>query len=75
MSALVSLALEWWPAIALAIGAVFGGFKLYGAGKKSERAKQDRARVEAIEEANQIQNEVGALPSGEAREELRKWAR
>lgn len=44
-------------------------------GAKKERAKQDRARIEAIEEANEIQNDVGALPSGEAREELKRWAR
>ncbi len=56
------------------IGAIWGAFArgtLSGAAK--ERAKQAADRIEAVEEANQIQNDVGAVPPAEARKELGTW--
>lgn len=45
-----------------------------GAAAKA-RAKQAEARLEARDIADQVDNDVGALPKGAAREELRKWGR
>ena len=42
---------------------------------RAERDKQIKARIKAIEVADQVDNDVGALPKGEAREELRKWGK
>ena len=42
-------------------------------GAKAERVKQMEAENKARTIADEIDNDVGALPSGKAREELIKW--
>ena len=57
----------------VAILAAFMRGRTSGAAK--ERAKQDRDRLAAIETANEVQNDVGAMPPSEARKELGTWWR
>jgi hypothetical protein len=71
----MSALLEFWPYIAGLVALAFGAWKLRQSGAKAERAKQDRARLDAIEEANEIGMDVHALPEGEARDELNKWGK
>ncbi len=66
------------PAI-LAIGAAIVGGLGFGfqqrlAGAKAERAKQATAEAAARDIADQVQNDIGALPADAARKELRSWA-
>lgn len=58
--------------IALIFGAFFKG-RLSGA--QREREKQAADRLKSITEATEVDNDVGAMPPDEAREELKKWAR
>ena len=44
-------------------------------GAKAERAKRVQAEIGARDLADEIQNDVGALPPDVAREELSRWAR
>lgn len=44
-------------------------------GAKLERAKQAAEDARARDIADQVDNDVGALPPDAAREELRKWSR
>jgi len=63
-------------AILAGVGAVFAAlWRAYSMGKKSERAKTSEDRLKARETADEIDNDIGALPTGEARDELRKWGR
>lgn len=57
------------------IGALGWGFRQKRAGRQEERAKQAAERLKAKNIADEIDNDIGALPSGEAREEFKKWAR
>ncbi|TIS53045.1 ABC transporter permease [Mesorhizobium sp.] len=41
----------------------------------AERARQAVAEASVREVAGQIQNDIGALPAGAARKELKSWAR
>lgn len=67
------------PAI-LAIGAAIVGGLGFGfqqrlAGAKAERLRQAAAEAAAGDIADQVQNDIGALPADAARKELRSWAR
>lgn len=42
-------------------------------GAKAERAKVNAERIEARDIADQVQNDVGAMPPDAARKELREW--
>ncbi|WP_421917398.1 ABC transporter permease [Mesorhizobium sp.] len=57
------------------IGALGFGFKQRLAGVKAERAKQATAEAVARDIADQVQNDIGALPADQARRELKSWAR
>lgn len=43
-------------------------------GAQRERDKQMRERMEARDIADQVDNDVGALPPDQARKELGKWS-
>lgn len=45
------------------------------AGERSERARQAAAEAAAHDIADQVQNDIGALPAATARKELKSWAR
>lgn len=67
------------PAI-LAIGAAIVGGLGFGfqqrlAGAKAERVRQAAVEAAARDIADQVQNDIGALPADAARKELRSWAR
>jgi hypothetical protein len=44
-------------------------------GAKAERAKHAQAEISVRDIANEIQNDVGAMPPEIARKELGRWAR
>ena len=44
-------------------------------GAARERQKQASERLRAREVADEVDNDIGALPPDKAREALRKWAR
>lgn len=59
-----------------AILAIFMAFiKGQSAGANKERNKQLRDRQEAIDTANEVQNDIGAMPPDARREELKKWSK
>ncbi|UVK37626.1 ABC transporter permease [Mesorhizobium sp. AR10] len=56
--------------------AVLGwGFHQRLAGAKAERNRQATAEASARDVADQVQNDIGALPTDAARKELKSWAR
>lgn len=75
----MSLLSSIWPYLAMA-GAALVAFLGYGiqqrsAGRKEQVAKQAAADAKARREADEIQNDVGAMPPDKRREELRKWSK
>lgn len=76
MTALVlSLIEQLWPYLLAALGAAAALWRVYAAGRKAERAKQAEAEMRARDIADQIDNDVGAIPPAEARKELGRWSR
>ncbi|MER9843548.1 ABC transporter permease [Mesorhizobium australicum] len=78
MSALMSFLLTKPTILGVgaAILAAFGwGVRQRLAGERAERARQAATEAEARAIADQVQNDVGALPSAAARKELKSWAR
>ncbi|MBZ9967649.1 ABC transporter permease [Mesorhizobium sp. BR1-1-2] len=78
MNALLSLLLgnSTVLGIGAAIVAVFGwGVRQRLAGERAERSRQAAAEAAARDVADQIDNDIGALPAATARKELRSWAR
>ncbi|WP_027050938.1 hypothetical protein [Mesorhizobium erdmanii] len=62
--------------IGAAIVAALGwGVRQRLAGERSERARLAAAEAAAHDIADQIQNDIGALPGANARKELKSWAR
>lgn len=64
----------------LMAGAALVAFLGYGAhqksaGRKEQAAKQAAADKAARDIGDQVENDIGALPKGAAREELRKWGK
>ncbi len=57
------------------IGALGWGFHQRLAGAAAERAKQTEAEAAARNVADQVQNDVGALPGAVVRKEAKTWAR
>ncbi|RWE29802.1 MAG: ABC transporter permease [Mesorhizobium sp.] len=57
------------------IGALIWGFRQRLAGAKAERTKQAAEEAKARDAADQVQNDVGALPAGAAQTELKKWSK
>lgn len=58
--------------IVMIIGAFLKGRT---SGAQRERDRQAAERVEAITEATEVENDIGALPPDARREELKKWSR
>ena len=67
------------PYLIAAIGALVAIIAAYTRGRltgaKLERATQAAAEKKARDVADQVDNDVGALPPKDAREELKKWSR
>lgn len=62
--------------IGAAIVAAFGwGLRQRLAGERAERARQAAAEAAAQDIADQVQNDIGALPAATARKELKSWTR
>lgn len=57
------------------IGGLGFGFQQRLAGAKAERVRQATAEAAAHDIADQVQNDIGALPADAARKELKSWAR
>lgn len=72
---LVSLALKFWPYIVGAIGLAAGALKWRSSILKNERARQAAKDAKARKVADEVDNDVGALPPDEARKELGKWSK
>lgn len=66
------------PYLIAAIGALVAIIAAYARGRltgaKLERADQAAAEKKARDVADQVDNDVGALPPKDAREELKKWS-
>lgn len=60
---------------AFAITAVIAWFKGRSAGAAFAEGKRDRARLEAINEANEVRNEVEALDRDSLQSRARRWVR
>jgi type II secretory pathway pseudopilin PulG len=68
--------IETLIAIAVAIVAALGwGYTQRRAGAQTEREKQAAREQEARTIADEVDNDVGAMPPTEAREELKRWGR
>lgn len=65
------------PYVLAAGGAILALFLAFikgqSAGAAKERNKQLQERQEAIDTANEVQNDIGAMPPDARREELKKW--
>lgn len=57
------------------VGALGWGFHQRLAGARAERDKQAEAEAAARELADQVDNDIGALPVEAVKKELRSWAR
>jgi hypothetical protein len=57
------------------IGALGWGFHQRLAGAQAERSKQAEAEDAARNVADQVDNDIGALPVDAVRKELKSWAR
>lgn len=62
-------------ALAAVAGALLWGLKQRRAGAASERAKQAEAEQKARTIADEVDNDIGALPPDAARKELSKWSK
>ncbi len=70
---LLWLASQIWPYVVGALGVVAVIFQQRQAGAKAERAKQAEREAEARDVADQIDNDVGAIPGAQVRKELGLW--
>jgi hypothetical protein len=57
------------------VGALCWGFRQRLAGARAELSKQADAEAAARNIADQVDNDIGALPAGAIRKELKSWAR
>lgn len=62
-----------WPYIIGALGLAFAALKLRQSGANAEKAKQAKAEAKARDIADEVDNDIGAVPPAEAREELKRW--
>lgn len=78
MTALIAFILGS-PTILAIIGGIVAalgfGYQQRRAGRKAERAKQDRARLETITEAQRIDEAIAGRDADENRERLGRWGR
>lgn len=78
MSAIIAAFLTNPTVLAILAGiaaAVGWGFKKQRDGAAKERAKQAERERKARIIADEVDNDVGAMPPDEARKELSKWSR
>ena len=65
------------PTIIAIVGAILAalgyGYSQRRAGAKTEREKQNARERKARTVADEVDNDVGAMPPNEAREELKRW--
>jgi hypothetical protein len=55
------------------IGAIGWGFRQRLAGAKAERNKQAAEEAKARDVADQVDNDIGALPADKVKDELKTW--
>lgn len=70
---LLGAAAKLWPYIIGALGLAFGAWRLRQSGANAEKAKQAKAEAKARDIADEVDNDIGAVPPAEAREELKRW--
>lgn len=58
---------------AVILAAIGGLWKAYSAGKKSERAKQDRASLDAVRKQKEIRDEVDDLGPADLDREFERY--
>jgi hypothetical protein len=78
MSALLAWLLTDPTILAIGVGIVSAlgwGFHQRLAGARAERGKQAEAEAAARNVADQVDNDIGALPADAVRKELKSWAR
>lgn len=61
--------------LAAIVGGLGWGFHQRLAGAKAERAKQAAAEAKARGVFDQVDNDVGAIPPAQARDELKSWSK
>jgi len=61
--------------LASVVAALGWGFHQRLAGASAERARQAATETAARDIANQVQNDIGALPADVVRKELKSWAK
>lgn len=67
------------PTVIAIVGGLLGilgiGWQQRRAGAKAERTKQAEREADARDIADKVDNDVGALPTADARKELGKWSK
>lgn len=58
---------------AAVIAVIVAFFKGTMSGAAKERAKQDAERIKARDVADEVDNDIGAMPPKDIREELKTW--
>lgn len=66
---------KFWPYIVGAVALAFGALKIRQSGANAERLKQQQAEAKARDIADQVDNDIGAMPPADVRKELEKWSR
>ncbi|MET3522891.1 MULTISPECIES: ABC transporter permease [Mesorhizobium] len=61
--------------LASVIAALGWGFRQRLAGAEAERSRQAKAEAAARALADRVDNDIGALPAGAIKKELKAWAR
>lgn len=64
-----------WPLGAVIVAALIAYLAGRSAGARLEREHRAAAERKARDIADQVDNDVGAMPPKDAREELRRWSR
>ncbi|MGN6773171.1 MAG: hypothetical protein ACTHJQ_25480 [Rhizobiaceae bacterium] len=77
ITALLATAAGKWLVglLGVVIALVVSNFSGRLSGAKKERQKQASDEAKAHDIANEVQNDIGAIPPDKARQELGKWAR
>jgi len=76
MSAILTAFIGWaWPYLAAGIAGFLLLLQQRRAGAKAERAKQAAREANARDIADEIQNDIGALPPEVARRRLEQWSK
>ena len=74
MTAILLTALaKFAPYIVGLLIVAFGALKLRQSGANAEKAKKAAAEAKARDIADEVDNDIGAVPPAEAREELKRW--